>query len=67
MIDCSAQELVKLAASGLDQHEAEALLDQFAVAAEAGEVIDTETRVEFDRSGKWLRVIGEAGWWTMLR
>lgn len=59
MIDCSTRELLILAASGLDEHEAEALVDQFVAAAEAGEVIDSETRVEFDRSNKWLRVIGE--------
>ena len=59
MIDRSAHELLELACSGLDKREAQNLISKFHTASEAGEVIDTESFVKFDRSGKWLRVIGE--------
>lgn len=59
MIGRSAEELLELASNGLEKHESQSLLTQFRDASEAGEVIDTETLVKFDRSSKWLRVIGE--------
>jgi len=59
MIDRTAEELLTLCSNGLEQREAEILLEQFVKASEAGEVIDTETKVEFGTASKWLRVIGE--------
>lgn len=59
MIDRSADELLHLAASGLEIREADLFLQAFRKSARDGEVLDAETRVDSGRSAKWLRVIGE--------
>ena len=59
MIDCTAQELVKLASTGMNLEDSELLLEQFLEAAQNGDVFDTEARVEAEDKSQWLRVIGE--------
>lgn len=59
MIDLTATGLMQLAASGMNPRDAEDLLKQFLEAAEKGEVIDTEARIEAGSAQKWLRLIGE--------
>ena len=59
MIDRTAEELLKMASTGMDPLDAELLLKQFAAAAETGEQLDAESKIGVDRTSKWLRVIGE--------
>lgn len=60
MIGYSAQQLVKLVASGMDNSEGEILLRQFVEAAESGEVLDTEAKVAMDGGSRWLQIIAES-------
>jgi diguanylate cyclase (GGDEF)-like protein len=59
MIGQSADELIKLASSGLDSDEAADMQNKFRVGTERGEVVDTEARIGEMGTGKWMRVIGE--------
>jgi diguanylate cyclase (GGDEF)-like protein len=59
MIDRNANDLLKLAMTGMEPEEAVSLGQRFIGAAESGEVIDTETRVGKRDSYKWLRIISE--------
>jgi len=59
MIDCKAQDLLKLAMTGMDADEAQALRQRVIGAAESGEVVDTEARVAARGETKWLRIISE--------
>jgi diguanylate cyclase (GGDEF)-like protein len=59
MIDCTAGELLKLSTTGMVPEEAETLVERFISAAEGGNVIDTEVRVEDSGQVRWLRIIGE--------
>jgi diguanylate cyclase (GGDEF)-like protein len=59
MIDSLAQDLLKYAMTGMDMEEATALRQRFIGAAESGEVVDTEARVEARGNVKWLRIISE--------
>jgi len=59
MIDCTAEELLKMASTGMNPLEAKMLLKQFAAAAESGQQLDTESKIGIDRTSRWLRVIGE--------
>jgi diguanylate cyclase (GGDEF)-like protein len=59
MVGCTAQDLVRLATSGMEYSDVELFLRRFLFSAEKGQVLDTETRVEVGGSGQWLRVISE--------
>ena len=59
MVGRDANELLQLAMTGMDEEEATALRNRFVVAAESGEVVDTEVRVETNSDVKWLRIISE--------
>lgn len=59
MIDCTAEELLKLSTTGMDSADSEALIEQFMDAAASGKVIDTESRVTEGNTAIWLRIIGE--------
>jgi diguanylate cyclase (GGDEF)-like protein len=59
MIDRNAQDLLKLAMTGMEAEQATALRQRFIGAAESGEVVDTEARVETRGDIKWLRIISE--------
>lgn len=59
MIDRRLDELLKLSTTGMDPAVADKLAEQFMAAAESGQIIDTESRVEVNGVAKWLRIIGE--------
>lgn len=59
MIDQTADELVRLASTGMAAPDAEDVQQQFRSATERREMIDTEVRVIASGTGKWIRVIGE--------
>lgn len=59
MIDCTVDELVSIASSGMTLSDAAHVLKKFQVAVERGDVIDVDVRVGDGDGGKWLHVIGE--------
>jgi len=59
IIDCTADNLLEFATTGMVTADGVALRERFADAAERGEVFDVETRVEVGGVAKWLRMIGE--------
>ncbi len=59
IIDCTADNLLEFATTGMMAADGVALRERFADAAERGEVFDAETRVEVGGVAKWMRVIGE--------
>ena len=64
MIDCTVDELVTIASSGMELAAAAAVLERFRVAVERGDVIDVDVRVggvdgQAREEGRWLHVIGE--------
>ncbi|MGI9263050.1 MAG: diguanylate cyclase domain-containing protein [Woeseiaceae bacterium] len=59
ILDCTADNLLEYATTGMLAEEGESLRERFAEAAACGEVFDTETRVEIGGAAIWLRMIGE--------
>jgi len=59
MIGRDANGLLGLAMTGMAEEETVALQQRFIGAAESGEVIDTEARVETRGKVQWLRIISE--------
>lgn len=59
MIDCTVEELVSIASSGMALNDAAHVLERFQAAVERGDVIDVDVRVGDESDGKWLHVIGE--------
>jgi diguanylate cyclase (GGDEF)-like protein len=59
MLNCTADEIILLACSGMPKDEARAVMQKFMSDTAQGEVVDIETRVEVRSDCKWLRVIGE--------
>jgi diguanylate cyclase (GGDEF)-like protein len=59
MIDRNARDLLRLAMTGMEDGEAVALGQRFIGAAESGEVVDTETRIQLGGELKWVRIISE--------
>ena len=59
IIDCTAEEIIVTASSGMDINEAGELQREFVTAATNGEELDTEAMVAKNGRGIWLRVIAE--------
>ncbi|MGH8224489.1 MAG: diguanylate cyclase domain-containing protein [Woeseiaceae bacterium] len=59
MTDRSAADLLRLAASGMEKHDAEFLIQRFLDATNRGEPLDTESTIETPAGPKWLRIIAE--------
>lgn len=59
MIDSNAQDLLKLSMTGMADEEATVLRQRFIGAAESGEVVDAEARIQSHGDVKWLRIISE--------
>lgn len=59
MIDCTVEELVSIASSGMALNDAAHVLERFQAAVERGDVLDVDVRVGDEKHGKWLHVIGE--------
>jgi diguanylate cyclase (GGDEF)-like protein len=59
MVDNTAQEIINLATSGLDQDAADEILGQFERAVSNGSSLDVEIQHRRTGSGRWLRMICE--------
>ena len=59
LVDCSGEQLVKIAANAMEPHELEDLVQHFRRATDAGENIDVEVHHQSGGSNKWLRMICE--------
>jgi diguanylate cyclase (GGDEF)-like protein len=59
LVDCSGEQLVKIAANAMEPHELEDLVQHFRRATDAGDNIDVEVHHQSGGSNKWLRMICE--------
>jgi len=59
LINCSGEQIFKIATSGMDSSIAENLRSQFLKATETGESIDVEVGHASGESAKWFRLISE--------
>lgn len=59
LIDVEAEHLVRLAASGMEEHDADSIVNQFLHAVELGKGIDAEVQQRSGSTGRWLRMICE--------
>jgi diguanylate cyclase (GGDEF)-like protein len=59
LIDCTGQQIVKIATNAMEPHEAADILEAFIRATEAGASIDIEVNHSSSGSNKWLRMICE--------
>jgi diguanylate cyclase (GGDEF)-like protein len=57
LVDCSGEQIVKIATNAMDTEESKDILDQFRAAAETGGSIDREVNHLSNGSNKWLRMI----------
>jgi diguanylate cyclase (GGDEF)-like protein len=59
LIDCTGQQIVKIASSAMNPERAREILENFGRATESGECIDTEVNHRWGGSDIWLRMICE--------
>jgi len=59
LVDCSGEQLVKIATNAMDPEDSRELVEQFRRATEVGESFDTEVNHASGDSTKWLRMICE--------
>lgn len=59
LVDCTGEQLVKIAANAMDPEELDELVSHFKRATEGGENIDVEVNHASGGSNKWLRMICE--------
>ena len=59
LVDCSGEQIVKIATNAMDSTESKAILEQFRAATETGDSIDREVNHLSNGSNKWLRMICE--------
>jgi len=59
LIDCSGEQIVKIATNAMESAEAEGILEVFRACAETGDSVDTEVNHLSNGSNKWLRMICE--------
>ncbi len=59
LVDCSGEQIVKIATNAMDAAESKAILELFRSGSEAGDSIDTEVNHLSNGSNKWLRMICE--------
>jgi len=59
LIDCTGQQIVKIASNAMNAEDAGEVVENFLLATEAGESIDTEVNHRSDGADKWLRMICE--------
>jgi len=59
LVDCTGEQLVKIASNAMSDEDSSDLVDLFRRATEAGDRIDTEVNHESGGSNKWLRMICE--------
>ena len=59
LVDCSGEQIVKIACNAMEPDEQDAMVEHFRRATDAGENIDTEVHHQSGGSNKWLRMICE--------
>ncbi|MDH3351877.1 MAG: diguanylate cyclase [Gammaproteobacteria bacterium] len=59
LIDCTGQQIVKIASNAMTPEDADEILGSFLRATEAGESIDIEVNHRSGRADNWLRMICE--------
>ena len=59
LIDNSGEDLIRMAATGMQPADVDVLLRQFEEAATNNEVMDAESKVRGSGRGQWLRIIAE--------
>ena len=59
LVDCSGEQIVKIACNAMEPDELDAMVEHFRRATDAGENIDTEVHHKSGGSNKWLRMICE--------
>jgi len=59
LVDCSGEQIVKIATNAMEPEDAREILESFSTATDTGESIDTEVNHLSDGSNKWLRMICE--------
>jgi len=59
LVDCSGEEIVKMACNAMEPDELDAMVENFQRATDSGENIDTEVHHKSGGSSKWLRMICE--------
>jgi diguanylate cyclase (GGDEF)-like protein len=57
LIDCSGEQIVRIATNAMDADEAKAIVGTFSKAARARESVDTEIQHQSNGTAKWLRMI----------
>ena len=59
LVDCTGAQLVRIASNAMDADEANAVVEHFRRATEAGESVDVEVHHQAGSSSRWLRMIVE--------
>ena len=59
IIHFTAEDLVRLFTTSLEDEDADLFYEQFLEAAQNGEVFDRELRIDVDSAARWMRVISE--------
>jgi len=59
LVDCSGEQIVKIACNAMEPNELDAMVEHFRRATDGGENIDTEVHHQSGGSNKWLRMICE--------
>lgn len=59
LLDCSGEQIVKIATNAMDLAKSKVILELFRSASESGDSIDTEVNHLSNGSNKWLRMICE--------
>jgi diguanylate cyclase (GGDEF)-like protein len=59
LIDCSGEQIVRIATNAMDADEAKAIVGTFSEATRAKDSVDTEIQHQSNGTAKWLRMICE--------
>jgi PAS domain-containing protein len=59
LVDCTGEQLVKIATNGMESEDSEEIVEDFRRATDVGDNIDVEVRHTSGGSNKWLRMICE--------
>jgi len=59
LIDCSGEQIVRIATNAMNSDEAKGIVGTFSKAVQAGDSVDTEIQHQSNGTAKWLRMICE--------
>jgi diguanylate cyclase (GGDEF)-like protein len=59
LVDCSATQIIRQAVNGMEEPEAENVMERFSRSIENGKSLDIEVRQQAEGPARWLRVICE--------